>query len=274
MTVALLDGVTVMSTTGGTGAAQIAGPAPGYLAPFAAGGVAGQQYGWKRESQDGQRWEMFIGALTAGTPTTISHDEVVLNHAGGQTAVNWEAGEVTYITCVALSRYFQYGGNPSAWDRLSVDVIASPVSGLIKTLPPGYSRFRIAYQDVTPAAGAVDLYFRLIVGGLVLQGANDYPYRQTISGGATITPSGGAINYGRVAPGSPGSAAGDLEFCPSGVRAWWARAHVRDGNAVHAGFEASGWVPGTSSGYADQIALAFVNTNIAAGRFSLWGALG
>jgi hypothetical protein len=267
----LLDRVRVATTSGGTGA-LVVGLAPvGYSDPFTAGAVPGRPYTWVCESEDRTTWEEFVGVLTAGSPNTLSRQRIIRTSNGGTTAINWPAG-TKYITCVAVAEYLQYGGNPPAWERLSIDVITSPVSGLIKSLPPGYSRFRVAYQDVTPAAGAVDLYFRLVVGGAVLQGATDYPYRQTISGGSTITPSGGAINYGRIAPGSPGSAAGDLEFCPSGVRPWWARSHVRDGNAVHAGCEASGWVPGTTSGPAEQIVVSFVSASIAAGRFTLWGA--
>jgi len=104
----VLDAVTVTSTTGGTGAAQISGVAPGYLDPEAAGGVSGQQYTWRRESEDGLRWELFVGTLTLGDPDTISRDQVVKTNSGTTSPINWEVGVTTYISSVPLSAFLPY----------------------------------------------------------------------------------------------------------------------------------------------------------------------
>ncbi|RKK04827.1 hypothetical protein EBE87_20310 [Pseudoroseomonas wenyumeiae] len=103
-----LDCVTVTSTTGGTGAAQISAVVPGYIDPSTAGGVSGQKYTWRRESEDGLRWELFVGTLTVGSPVTISRDQVVKTHTGAASAINWEEGQTTYISSVPLSAFLPY----------------------------------------------------------------------------------------------------------------------------------------------------------------------
>ncbi|MBC9176758.1 hypothetical protein [Pseudoroseomonas ludipueritiae] len=268
----LLDRVRVATTSGGTGA-LVLGLAPvGYSDPFTAGAVPGRPYTWVCESEDRATWEEFVGSVTPGSPSTLSRSRIIRTSNGGTSAVNWPAGTTKYITCVAVAEYLQYGGNEPGWERLNVDIVTSPVAAIIKSLPPEYPRFRLTWQDVTPAQAQTDLYFRLYVGGALLQGAADYPYRHTIASETGVVAGGGALNVGRLSPGSPGAAAGYLEFNASGARAWWARAHFRDGNNVHHGYEASGWVPGITSGPAEQIVVSFVSASIAAGRFTLWGA--
>lgn len=161
----LLNGVRVTTTTGGTGALQIAGSAPGYLEPFAAGGLSGRTYSWRRESEDGATWEVFDGTLTAASPATISRDVVWETSTGNAVAINWPAGTVTYVTCVALAEHLVYGRASLGWERIASSSSATPMQGVVFSLPTGYRRYRLTMSEVVGSVPATLLMQVSVNGG-------------------------------------------------------------------------------------------------------------
>lgn len=83
------DRVRETSTTTGTGTLSLGGAASGYQTFVAGIGSGNNTYYC---ITDGTAWEIGIGTVTSGTPSTLSRDTVLTSSAGGTTKVNWAAG--------------------------------------------------------------------------------------------------------------------------------------------------------------------------------------
>lgn len=245
---------------------------------------------------DGAQGQTIIGRLLSA-PDRMQIVSVLENTAGTTARLNF-TGPVRVYSVLAASRMLyanasnvwqgqgrRLAGLASAaeaadamrrdqagWVQVRTDVMTN-ASGWPVALPAEFSRFRVEWEDVSPATASEGMFFRLSTdgGASYHQGGTDYPWRGTLSTSTGVMPLGSALSYGPISGSMDAPAFGELEFYRYGSHQWCARAHTRrPPNAEHVGWESSGWLQGNSL-TATHLIVGIVDRNIAAGRFRLKG---
>jgi hypothetical protein len=217
---------------------------------------------------DGAQAQTCRVRLTIGTPNQITILQVMENTANTTSRLNFTGATRVYSRLPA-SR------SVAGSVRIREDVFNSLVGAWVVSLPPEFSQFIVEWQDVTFSAASAGLYFRLSTNGGTswIQGATDYPQTQISWTAGAVTPGGGGLSYGQIAPAGVSVMMGDMSLQPTGARTWMARSHTVVGaSVVHTGFDARGWAGPTPAARATNLMIAGISVaNLAQGRFRLLG---
>lgn len=262
-----------------------------FLAAFGPGATVGYHLA------SGAMWEIGVGVINAGTPNTLTRTTVERNSAGTTARLNFTGSVRVYNGMQADRVLWASSGNvwqarnrrleglaagsgagdaprldQTGWVQIRTDVL-SGVGAWIVSLPSQYNRYRVEFEDVSPAASSAGMFLRYSVdgGSTWIQGNADYASRATVATGTAVTPYVAAASYAPLSAGSASSAFGAVEFQRAGTRAWRAWAHTRDPSNNHNLYESSGWCA-VGSAEATHVFISFISQSIAAGRFRLKGA--
>ena len=270
----------------GTGTVQLAGPPAGrrsFLQAFPAGSTVYYAI------DGGTQQETGYGVVAAGPPATLTRNPV------GGPLVNFTGAVRVYSALPAERALFAGpdGGNvplagrvlaglgaaqsddhaPRAdqigWTLLQRQAATAGAVGLSFALPGRFQRFRLEFQEFTPAAAAA-LFMRYSFdgGSTFLSGASDYANATLSNGGSSAASQAYAVLSAPSAGNSPAS--GHVEFSSVGG-AQWHGASFASGAGGLAVSTFGGFV--SSGGTATNILIGCVGANLNAGRARLLGGL-
>jgi hypothetical protein len=251
---------------------------------------------------DGTQWEVQSGTVTTGSPNTMSRGTPIITSAGGTTRLNM-TGSCTVYSVAPATRlaYFDqnnalnlaskrlYGlpaapvtdDEPARYDMLGYrwingTVFSSPSSGIIFSIPTGFLRFRLEFQDMACSATAA-LFARWCVdgsGSTFVNGASDYEFTAAEFRQASVASLGSSVSYMPISDSyaTSSTASGQMEFAPNGAKTCtFDTAQIVSGGVGWSRYSGATYCNITTT--ATHVIVGAVGTTLAAGRLRLMGAI-
>ena len=208
---------------------------------------------------------------------TINRDTVALSFPGLVRIFCWLPASRTPVLEASGTLGEAYLPYRAAWREIGQPITLTGTVGLVDfSLPAGFRRFRLEFQNAIPPAAAA-MFMRLDVGTGFLQASNSYgPSTLAVYNGGVVPSTGALSGEILLAPVGVENVMGFVEFSAASAvercQRIFQTTSVVTPNAYRAA--SMGGFQVIAGGTARAIRLGFVNQNVGSGTFRLLGVQG